>query len=117
MGYKMASGRWANTAELTLASALAVSGNTDGTGVEVGDRGVARLTLTVAAIGAGTTLTVYIETSADGVTYRNVGNFTATAAPGSEILSFSGLDRYVRARYSFAGGATTCTASISGEAV
>ena len=117
MGYKMTNGRWADTDDLTLATALAVSGNTNGTGVEVGDRGVARLTLTVAALGAGTTLTAYIETSADGTTYRAAGNFTAIAAPGAEILSFSGLDRYVRARYSFVGGTTTATVTISGEAV
>ncbi|MFA4974474.1 MAG: hypothetical protein WC683_17850 [bacterium] len=117
MGYKMENGRWADTDDLTLADALAVSGDTDGDSVELGDCGVARLTLTVAAIGAGTTLTVYIETSADDTTFRAVSNFTAIAAPGAEILSFSGLDRFVRARYSFAGGTTTATVSISGEAV
>lgn len=117
MGYKTESGRWANTAELALATALALTGDANGAGVEVGDRGVARLLLDVTAIGAGTTLTVYIETSYDGVTYRAVDNFTATGAIGTERKSFSGLDRYVRARYAFAGGATTATLSISGEAV
>jgi hypothetical protein len=117
MGYRTGSGRWADTVELTLAESLAVSGNTDGAGVEVGDRGVARLALTVSAIGAGTTLTTYIETSRDGVTYRAVANFTGKTEAGSEIKSFAGLDRFVRARYAFVGGTTTATVSISGEAV
>jgi hypothetical protein len=117
MGYSTGSGRWADTQELVFANALAVSGNTDGTAQELGDKGVARLTLTASAVGAGTTVTVYVETSKDNSSFRNVGNFTGLAAPGTEIKSFSGLDRWVRIRYAFVGGTTTATLTVSGEAV
>lgn len=119
MGYYMQDGRWADTDDVTLETAKEVSG-ASGTGTvrELGDKVVGRFTLTVAALGAGTTLTATVKTcdTEDG-TYRTVGTFTAASATGSERKSFSGLDRWVRVDWALAGGVTTATYSVSGEAV
>jgi hypothetical protein len=115
----MKSGRWADTESVVLANAASVSGASGtGTAVELGDRGVGRLTLLVSALGAGTTLTVTIMTSdAESGTYRAVSAFTGAGATGSEALSFAGLDRWVRADWALVGGTTTATYTVSGEAV
>lgn len=118
MAYTTKSGRWADTVPVELANALQLTGNANGDSLELGDRGVARLSLTVSAIGAGTTLTVYIETSADDTNWRAVSNYSGVnSAPSSSRLSFSGLDRFIRARYAFVGGTTTATVTLTGEAV
>ena len=119
MGYVMDNGRYADTQELVLDSAKSVSGASgNGTVTEVGDRGTARLTLDVTALGAGTTLTVTVKTceTSDG-TYRTVLAFTPNTATGTERLSFTGLDRFVKADWALSAGTTTATYSVTGEAV
>lgn len=119
MGYQTESGRWANTADVTLDSAKSVSGASGtGTAVEVGDRGTGRFTLDVTALGSGTTLTVTVKTSdTESGTYRTVAAFTAASATGTELKSFPGLDRWVRADWALSGGTTTATYTVDGEAV
>lgn len=119
MGYTTANGRWANTLPVTLDAAKSVSGASGaGTVIELGDRGVARLTLDVTALGAGTTLTVTVKTCEEsGGTYRTVAAFTNVTAIGVERLSFSGLDRFVKADWALNAGTTTATYTVSGEAV
>jgi hypothetical protein len=89
----------------------------EGTLVEVGARGTLLLDLDVLELGAGTTLTVTLKTSKDGVAWRTLGAFAAAAAPGSERKSFPGSDRYARADWALAGGTTTASFTVTGEAV
>jgi hypothetical protein len=118
MGYQTKSGRWADTLPIVLAVATAVSSSSEGTPVEVGDRGVARLDLTVSAIGSGTTFTATVKTcDTETGTFRTVAAFTAATATGAERKSFAGLDRWVRVDGACSSGTTTATFSVSGEAV
>jgi hypothetical protein len=104
--------------EIVLDSGKEVDGASgDGTTVEVGTKGTLLLDLTVSALGAGTTLTVTVYTSKDATTWRSLGAFTAANATGAERKSFPGCDRYARANWALAGGTTTATYSVSGEAV
>jgi hypothetical protein len=119
MGYFMESGRYADTEDVTLESAKSVTGASGtGTAKELGDKAIARLELTVSAIGAGSTLTCTVKTcDTETGTYRTVAAFTGASATGSERLSFSGLDRWVRVDWALAGGTLTATYGIDGEAV
>lgn len=90
---------------LDLVPAAAQVGDDEGGAVKVGDRGTARLTLAVTAVtGVDPELDVDLETSEDGENdWRVAGSFTQATEPGSERLSFGGLDRYVRAAWDIAG--------------
>lgn len=119
MGYQTASGRFANTAALTLKSSGAVTANGSDAAVEVGDRGAARLLLDVTAV-SGTTpsMTVTVETSYDGSTnWQTVGSFAAKTAVGQERKVFAGLDRFVRVSQAVSGTTPSFTYSVAGEAV
>lgn len=122
MGYTRSTGtyagRYADTLEVNLMdqSSTGTSGNSDG--FELGDRGVACLTLDVTTATAGT-LDVAIKTSKDnGVSdpWRAVNGspFTQVTTPGSERKSFSGCDRFIRAEATIVTGPFAFT--ISGEA-
>jgi hypothetical protein len=67
---------------------------------------------------SGTTpsLLVFVETSSDGTTWRELGAFTALFAAGSQRASFPGADRFVRARWALGGTDPSFTFSVSGEA-
>ena len=120
MGYHQEDGLWADTKDVTLESALAVSGSSGtGTVTEFGDKTLARLTLLISAIGAGTTLTATVMTcdTEDGTFRALTPTFTSASATGSELLSFPGLDRFVRVDWALSGGTTTATYTVSGEAV
>ena len=81
-------------------------------GVETGvNRLVSRMEAT-ALKSAATALTLTGE-----FRYRTVAAFTGASATGTERLCFTGLDRWVRADWALAGGTTTATYSVSGEAV
>jgi len=101
--------------EITLLASAARTASTTTSGYEVGDRGELRLTLDV-TVFTGTSLHVQIETcdTVDG-TYRVVDAFVVVTATGSQRRSMGGLDRFVRARCTFAG--TTATYSLTGEGV
>ena len=70
-----------------------------------------------AASGTLPSLSVDVETSYDGSAWRTLGGFTAKAGTGSERLSFSGCDRFVRCAYTISGTLPEFTFSVSGEAV
>jgi hypothetical protein len=118
MGYNTANGRYADTVPVTLHESAARIASGNGSSVELGDRGVLRLLLDVtAASGTLPSLSVDVQTSYDGTTWRTVGGFTALATTGSERLSFAGCDRFVRASYAISGTTPSFTFSVSGEAV
>lgn len=118
MGYNTANGRYADTVPVTLHESAARAASGDGSTVELGDRGVLRLLLDVtAASGTTPSLSVDVETSYDGSTWRPLGGFTAKAGTGSERLSFPGCDRFVRCSYAISGTDPSFTFSVSGEAV
>lgn len=121
MGYQKANGQWADTADLTLKASAAVTASGVGSWIEVGDRGQARLTLTVTAVsGTSPTLDVDIETASDssGAGNTTLGSFSQKAAAGSQRLIFHGVDRFLRVKYVLGGSASpSVTFSVSGEAV
>jgi len=111
MGYTKQNGEFANTMDINLSPASALSANAVSNAVEVGDKGVVRLDLVVAAIVG--TLNVTIQGSKDGVTWASMGTFTAVSAPGSERKLFM-ADRFIRASYVVSGGPSATT--LAGEA-
>jgi hypothetical protein len=117
MGYWMANGRYANTEDVTLAASAARTATVSLTGVELGDKGTARLLLDVtAASGTTPTLDVAIQTSKDNSTWRAVAAFAQKTTTGTELKSFTGLDRFVRAVFTIGGTTPSFTASVTGEA-
>jgi hypothetical protein len=113
--------RFRAVSKLCLAAAVTETASTNGPWIDVGDKGTVRLKLDVTAHTAGgDTLDVGIQTSKDrGVADvpRSLGSFTQRAATGSETLSFSGADRFVRYASALAGAGVSVTYSIDGEAV
>ena len=117
MGYSTATARWANTRDLTLAPSAARTATGNGTAIEVGDRGVARLRLNVtAAGGTSPTLAVTIQTSHDGTTWRSAGTFTQATAVSEQRAAFN-IDRFVRAIWTIGGTTPSLTFAITGDAV
>lgn len=119
-GYHLGSTRrWANVEALSLPPLEGASVTTDGYSkvVELGDRAVARLKLTVGAHSSADTLDVTIQCSRDGVNnWYSVGAFTQTSAAGSESKTFA-LDRFVRAKYDVTGSSVSiAVTSLEGEA-
>ena len=116
VGYFRADGKFAAVNKLTLADAQTLTATADGEWIDVGEFGVACLTLNVTAhTGGGDTLDVDVDTSADKSAVRTVGNFTQSTAVGSERKSFSGLDRYVRFGATLAGAGVSVTFTLSGD--
>lgn len=118
MGYQMGNMQWARTQDVTLEQAGTVKTATyNGTALELGDKGTMCLTLDSTAV-SGTTpsMTVAIETSADGTTWRAVASFTAQTATASERKSFTGLDRFVRAAVTISGTTPSFTFGLTGDA-
>jgi hypothetical protein len=117
MGYFMKNGRWADTETVVLAALLARTADGQGSSIELGDRGTLRAELTcTAASGTAPSLMVKIETSKDGVTWREVAAFTALSAAGSQRISVPGCDRFVRASWDLGGDTPSFTFSVDGEA-
>lgn len=118
MGYQTSSGRWADTLDLAVEASSAKTATGASAAIEVGDRGVARLTLGVtAASGTTPTLNVTMQTSADGTTWRSLGTFAQKTAVGTERASFVGVDRFMRASWVIGGTTPSFTFAITGEAV
>lgn len=118
MGYRMQNQKWADVDDVTLHGSAARTASGSGSAVELGDRGTLRLDLAVtAASGTKPSLSVDIETSADGSTWRPMAGFTALATTGSQRISIGGLDRFARAVWTISGtGSPSFTFSVSGEA-
>lgn len=68
--------------------------------------------------GTSPSLTVSVETSADGLlAWRTVGSFLAATTVSWQSLPFTGCDRYVRARSVITGTTPTFTYSLTGKVV
>jgi hypothetical protein len=70
-----------------------------------------------AASGTTPSLTVIIEHSADNATWSTHTTFTAATAVNTERKVLSGLDRYVRARWTVSGTTPSFTWGLTGESV
>lgn len=118
MGYQIQNGRYADTEEISLNPLEGAAVTTDGYSdvLELGDRGVARLTLDATSVSSGDTLDVTVQTSRDGVTYYTAGTFTQVTAQGAESKLFM-LDRFVRAHYNVTGSGVSIACTLTGEAV
>jgi len=118
MGYTMRNGRHADTDEVVLAPAEVRTSTVTGDWVELGDRGVLRLDLSITVVSGTTpTLDVTIETSSDQSVARQLGTFSQKTGVGSERKSFAGCDRFARAVLTIGGTSPSFTASVAGEAV
>ncbi len=117
-GYQTANGlRFADVEDVKLPALEGATVTTDGYSrvVEVGDRAIARLTLTVGAHSASDVLDVDIETSRDGVNNFYVsGSFTQTSEAGVQRKVFL-CDRFIRARYNVTGAGVSIPANVEGE--
>jgi len=103
---------------VTLAPSTARTANGSGGPYVMGARGTLRLSLAVtAASGSTPSLTVTVETSADGTTWYSAGTFAAKTTTGTERKSFSGMDRYARVSWAITGTTPSFTFSVAGEVV
>jgi hypothetical protein len=118
MGYSMQNGRFANTLDVTFVNG-ATTATASSTAIELGDRGVVRVDVTV-SVATGTTPsnTISLDTSKDGVTaWSTIASFTAITAAGTARKVFSGCDRFVRITETITGTTPSFTRVITGEAV
>jgi len=103
---------------VTLHTSQARTTSGSGSAVFTKDAGVVRLLLDVtAASGTTPSLTVTLEQSRDGSTWRTVSSFAAKTTTGQEALSAGGLDRYIRVSWAISGTTPSFTFSVSGELV
>src|SRR3982751_3150389 len=85
-----------------------------GPAVQVWEAHTLRATLAVTAVGGTTpTLTVTLETSQDGTTWRSLGAFPVVTGVGTTRFSVSGLDNLVRASWAVAGTPPSFTFAVS----
>jgi len=89
-----------------------------GASVDLGTNDSVWLDLDVtAAAGSTPSLVVTLETSRDGVSWRQVGTAFATrTAAGTERKAFGPCSRYVRARWTITGSGATFTFALTGTA-
>jgi hypothetical protein len=101
------------------AAQTGVTGAGNTAAIEVGARHTLRLRLDVtAASGTTPSLTVNVQTSADGSTWYLVGSFAAKTAVSAESKAFSGLDRFVRLQWAAPSGTTpNFSFNVTGELV
>jgi hypothetical protein len=103
---------------VTLHASQARTSTGSGAAVFTKDAGVVRLLLDVtAASGTTPSMTVTLEQSRDGSTWRTVSSFAAKTTTGQEALSAGGLDRYIRVSWTISGTTPSFTFSVSGELV
>ena len=98
---------------VTLHALGAEAAGGNGAAVDIGElRSAVKLALTITE--ATGSLTVFVETSPDGLTgWRSVGQFDVASAIGRQRYSFDECDRYVRARWTVG---TSATFSVAGYA-
>jgi hypothetical protein len=101
------------------AAQTGVTGAGNTSSVEVGSRHTLRLKLDVtAASGTTPSLTVNVQTSADGSAWYTVGSFAAKTAVSAENKSFSGLDRFVRLQWGAPSGTSpNFSFNVTGELI
>jgi phage gp36-like protein len=105
---------WESTATLAASSVQTTSGTGAAVDLSTRDR-LLRQTLAVSSATANSTLTVRLESSADGATgWKQFGAFTPATTTGAERLSFVSPERYVRAAWTITGGAPSFTFAVSG---
>lgn len=94
------------------------TGNGNGAPVAVGTHHTARLTLNVtAASGTSPSLTVTVQHSEDGTTWRSHTAFAAATGTGAQRLVISGLDQFLRVSWAITGTTPSFTFTVSGELV
>jgi len=107
--------------DFDLSPAAALTASVAGTGAEIADAGVLRLTQTVtAATGTTPTLTTDVQTSRDnGVAdaWRTVASFTQKTAASTERKCFAGCDHYVRLNHTVGGTTPSFTVTYTGSGV
>lgn len=85
--------------------------------IDLGVRTTAELALAVTVVsGSSLTLAVTIEHSDDGVLWSTLGSFASVSATGRTALRMPGSMRYLRARWTIAGGSPSFTFSVKGRA-
>jgi hypothetical protein len=103
---------------VTLAASAARTASGNGTAVDTRESSTLRLLLDVtAASGTGPTLTVTIEQSSDGSTWRDHSSFAQATGVTSERKTFGGVDRWVRAKWTLGGTTPSFTFSVVGELI
>lgn len=100
---------------LLASAARAVSGS--GASVDLSYRTGLQLDLTVSALTAGASVSVEVQTSKDGATWRALAAFANQAAVGYQSRAIAGADRYVRAIWTISGAAPSVTFSLAGQAL
>ncbi len=115
MGYQKLDGQWANVVAVPLVPSGAHTTTFDGDPVELGDRGVACLTLDVTVRTGTAVLDVAVKTcdTIDG-SYTTVASFSQASSVSSQRKSFVGLDRFVMAVCTI-GGSGSVTFSVDGD--
>jgi hypothetical protein len=101
---------------LAPSAARGVTGN--GSSIDTGERGTLRLLLDITVVsGTSPTITVSVEQSHNGTTWRAHSSFAAATAVSSERKSFGGIDRYVRATWTIGGTTPSFTFAVTGTAI
>jgi len=103
---------------VTLAESAARTSSGQGSAVDIGElRSVVRLQLECTAASVADSLTVTVQTSADGASaWSTVGTFTARTATGTQTLAVPGCRQYIRAAWAISGTDPSFTFSVAGAA-
>jgi hypothetical protein len=110
--------KWIQGSGVVLVPPGARTAGGSGAPAQVWEAHTLRASLAVTAVGGTTpSLTVTLETSADGVSWRSIGSFPAVTGVGTSRLSVSGLDNLVRASWAETGTTPSFTFAVSGELV
>lgn len=119
MPYQMASGRVARGDSVTLAASAARTATGNGTAFEVGDKTTLRCELNVTAVsGTAPTLVAAVETSANGTSgWTEIAAFSQVTATGTTRKVFTGLDRFVRPKWTIGGTTPSFTFALTAEMV
>lgn len=105
---------------ITVIGSTTATASGNGPAVPSGPYNTFRLTLNVTdASGTTPTMTVTIQTSADGSTnWTTLGTaFNAATAVGTQRKVLSGADRFIRAQYTIGGTTPSFTFSVTGQAL
>lgn len=126
MSYVMGNGKFADTLDVPLEGSanaeVARGASGAGSAIEIGDYGTGCFELICSAVsGTSPTLDTVIQTSKDGTgsglgAWRTAGTFAQVTGAGSQRISATGLDRFIRASSTIGGSATPIvTYYIKGE--
>jgi hypothetical protein len=103
---------------VVLAPAAARTATGSGAAVDTGHHSTLHLLLDItAASGTSPTLTVSVEQSHDGTTWRAHSSFAAATGATTERKNFGAIDRYARATWTIGGTTPSFTFSVTGAAI